>query len=251
MDNSTSTNYKLVKRIQGLDKVKYISMNGNKGLPIPLNSALKLSIDSGYDFLLTMDQDTKFMDGDIDKFIEKVERIYRDNLSDKKIAIYAADTSNRKADKELEYVNLVMTSGNLLDLKYMKKIGLFDENLFIDWVDQDLCYRVKSQGYFILQFNSIRLDHNLGEKETVKIGFLKKEITTHNWLRYYYMTRNKFYVLKKHNISNLVRFRFLGGSICLLAKIVLFETDRVNKVKAVFKGYCDYLTAKMGEYSTK
>lgn len=98
MDNSTSINYELVKKIQGLDKVEYICMNGNKGLSLPLNEALRLSTDDEYDFLLTMDQDTKFMNDDINRFINQVERIY-DNISDKKIAIYAADTSKKNLIK--------------------------------------------------------------------------------------------------------------------------------------------------------
>lgn len=250
MDNSISTNYELIKKIQGLSKkVEYVSMNGNKGLPIPLNRALKLSIDNGYDFLLTMDQDTKFLDGDIDKFIDQVERIYYDNLSERKIAIYAADTYKRKANEDLEYVDLVMTSGNLLDLKYMREIGPFDEKLFIDWVDQDICYRVINGGYKILCFHNIRLNHHLGETRKIGVSFFSKNISVHSPIRYYYMTRNKFYVLDKNNISLFTKLRFQLGSILLLFRIILFEDNKINKVKYLLLGVKDYIKNNYGKYS--
>lgn len=249
MDNSTRINYELVKKIQGLDKVEYICMNGNKGLPLPLNKALRLSTDDECDFLLTMDQDTKFMNDDINRFINQVERIYYDNISDEKIAVYAADTSLKKSDKELEYVNLVMTSGNLLNLKYMKEIGSFDENLFIDWVDQDICYRIIKKGYKILCFHNIQLDHHLGDTRTIGLSFLSKKISVHSSIRYYYMTRNKFYVLDKNKMSLFTKLRFQLGSILLFFRIILFENDKINKVRYFLLGISDYIQKNYGKCS--
>lgn len=43
-----------------------------------------------------------------------------------------------------------------------KKIKGFNNELFIDTVDTDFCYRLLLNGYRIIQLKNIYLDHQLG-----------------------------------------------------------------------------------------
>ena len=242
IDNSEEQQCDVENDIKQIENVQYYKMNGNKGVSFALNLALKCAIKDGYDYLLTMDQDTRFYPGQINRFIDKINQ-YIVSGNYKRVGIFAADTSSQdnKHNKNDELVSLVLTSGNFINTKIINDIGGFDDRLFIDWIDQDICYRLKKVGYKIILFREIGIKHNLGERQKVKMGCVCFEITVHNVVRYYYMTRNKFYVLKKNHISIIKKTRFYLGTIASIVRIIAFEKDKVSKVSAIVYGYIDYL----------
>ena len=51
-----------------------------------------------------------------------------------------------------EEVNMVITSGNIINLSLYKNIEGFNEELFVDFVDFDLCYQIKEKGLIISEY---------------------------------------------------------------------------------------------------
>ena len=226
-------------------KVEYIFNNENIGIAAALNIAAKKAIKENYEWLLTMDQDTK-MNNESFKEFEKIVN----TMSTAKIGIitpwHETKLDTKKPQEKYTYPLEVMTSGNFVNLSILKKLNYFDEKLFIDGVDIEYGLRLKKHGYKILQFNNVSIKHNLGNIEYHK--FLGKTFmcTNHNYIRQYYMARNYRYIrdlyldLEPEYCNILVKIK---GNIF---KITMFEKDKFRKLKYMFKGIKDYKRKKIG-----
>ena len=126
------------------------------------------------------------------------------------------------------------------------KIGGFDENLFIDEVDNEFCYRVKKNGYDILEFPSIILKHSLGHQTFHQILGFHYNTFNHNALRKYYMTRNRIYVLRKYPE---IRCWYIKKIIKDVIKVVLAENDKKHKINYIIKGMKDGIINHMGKFT--
>jgi len=149
---------------------------------------------------------------------------------------------------EWEFADAVMTSGNLLNLAAYEKCGPFEEKLFIDYVDWEYCLRLRQCGYTIIRINRAVLEHPLGNASRESFLFLKGMATHHSHTRRYYITRNRFYVWDRYKKSfpglcksDMRSFRKE------LVKILLFEKDKMKKLKMVWRGYRDYKKGRFGK----
>ncbi len=233
-------------------KINYISNNGNKGIAYALNVGAKEAIKENSDWLLTMDQDSSFKDNSLEKMIKFLSEI-KDNkllqdvleLDYGKIGVLSVlqRTEFNKNDEleGLSYPLVVMTSGNLISLDVYKKVGGFKDWLFIDAVDFDYCLNVRKHKYKIIQMNTAELKHNLGNIKRKKIFGKTVFVTNHNVTRRYYITRNRHYLYDLYH-KDFPEYCSLELSRTKkeLLKIILFEDNKIEKIKAIYKGYRDY-----------
>jgi rhamnosyltransferase len=248
IDNSDSSNEAIFSDVAFQNKVKYIFNNGNKGIATALNIGCQLAIEHGMQWALTMDQDSNFLN-----FNEKIISFVLNG--DVKVALYYPNyiIEGQVYDKYIKENNepiVVMTSGNLIDLKVYTELGGFEDQLFIDYVDIDYCLKLKKQGYKIANLPGANLNHELGQSEHKTFFSFKGIVTNHSSLRRYYITRNRLYVRKKYRSISKVFYKtetkvFIND----LLKIILFEKDKVAKFKSIIKGYSDYKNNKFGIYS--
>ncbi len=64
----------MVEKIKTLSNIKYYSMQGNKGIAAALNKGVHMAYKDGFDYLLTMDQDSKFNEGILNKYVKEAEK---------------------------------------------------------------------------------------------------------------------------------------------------------------------------------
>lgn len=240
IDNSVKNNQYIATKINELPQVKYIFNGQNLGISSALNTALKLA--DRYDFLLTMDQDSKFYDGMMKQYINILRNNY---LGDKTVAMFAV---NYKNDLEIDsnkitVVDAAITSGSVVNVMIAKRIGGFDENLFIDEVDHEFCYRAKRYGYKVLYLSGIRLQHCIGNP--IKGVFLGKHFISwnHNKIRKYYIARNIVYMMKMYPDR---RGQYLHELFSCFIKVLLVEPNKTERVFSMIKGIKDGLIGKMG-----
>lgn len=239
VDNSEKENEKLKdKFIKFSSKIEYIKMNGNEGIAKALNIAKNRAIEENYNWLLTMDQDSKFKNNDFFKMLNLVKKYFNKN-----IAIFSPFHKTIGSIYETEDIlkkDVVMTSGNLLNLKIAQKVGDFEEKFFIDEVDHDYCYRIKKLGYEIIVLNKIILNHNLGNIK--KYRFFS--VTNHNYIRRYYITRNRLYMIKKYPF---LKERYIKEILKETIKIILVEKDKIKKLKMTYLGVKDFKNNTTGK----
>jgi len=247
IDNSEATNKHIVDKIISIKNVEYISNQKNLGIAAALNIGAQKAIEDNYEFLLTMDQDSKASEG-------MIETLYNIIKTNEQIAIAASEHFNPNIHKmdttqKTYEVNYTMTSGNLLRLCAYKQAGGFLEKLFIDYVDHEYCLRLRSQGHKIIMTNETYVYHILGNSEKKKFLFWNIYPTHHSPLRLYYRTRNRFYVNRtyKKYFPDYVKEDFKNQLIEFFY-LLLGEKNLIRKIKMIIKGYSDYRKGNFGEY---
>ena len=244
IDNSEVYNNNLIQKLQNDLKVQYIDNKGNRGIAYALNLGAKLAIDDNIDWLLTMDQDSGFDKGSLEKMITwSIEN------QTETIGIISPMHSRGTQNNYQRHLDLVtMTSGNLLNLEIFQKIEGFDEKLFIDSVDTEYCLRLNLNGYYMKRFKEIVLKHNLGDTERKKFLFFTFSVTKHNATRRYYITRNRLYVRKRYEEYFHWYFKYdIKRTLKDIIKILLAEDDKILKLKMIIQGYMDYKKGKFGK----
>lgn len=228
-----------LNNIRKEDKIEYISLNGNYGIAKALNIGLEYAINNKYKYALTMDQDSKFSNNLIDEYSknQKVD-----------VAIYSPfyrierKLKKQSSNKNTQYLYWTMTSGNLLNLEYVKKIGMFREDFFIDAVDYEYCLRARKNGYKILQCNKAVLIHNPGITKIKKFLFIKYKYGYMSTDRLYYQVRNLSCIAKEYKC---LRARVI--ILIKLLKIILLFNNKKDFLKAFRDGIDDYKNNNYGK----
>ena len=188
---------------------KIIYNKKNEGIAYALNEILNYAYDNKYEWFITLDQDSIARD----KLIEN----YKKYINVNKIAMMTCVIRDRNFSEihfpknNFEYISRCITSGAFNNTEILKKIGGFDNYLFIDSVDFDICAMIIENGYKIIKINYEGLLHEVGHAIIVR-PFLRREfVYNHSPQRVYYIIRNSIILMKKHrslnNMKNKIKLK--------------------------------------------
>lgn len=233
------------------ENISYFKNKGNKGIATALNQAARQAIADGFNYLLTMDQDSILDPHLIDNYIKYLLSNISDRVGLLSPNYLYKEYSNNTRQGRNYTVLLSMTSGSLLNLTAFKIIGPFVEELFIDYVDFEYCLRLGKKGYNIIKVHNANIYHNLGSMQQRKFLFRKVSITNHSPLRLFYRTRNRFYIYKSY-LKDFPVFviKDLFVFINELIKILFYEKSKREKFRWILKGFNYFLKKKMGKYES-
>ena len=262
IDNSLKKNNLLIDKLNEIfeSKLIYINNNDNLGIATALNQACDKAIELKFKWILTMDQDSSFINFEhYKKCLEKVQNVNN-------VALLAANTDkegysnfdiNECSCNYREDKFSVITSANIVNLEYFEEIGRFNDKLFIDMVDYDYCLRINIKKFKILYFPDVFVEHKLGEVHLRTNIFTRKKKykTEHNAQRAYYISRNSLYLSKNYGkyfpkefgMLHILNIVFIHD----VTKILLYEIDKWNKLKAKFIGLYHFLINRYGKYNLK
>jgi rhamnosyltransferase len=140
------------------------------------------------------------------------------------------------------YVDRLCTSGNVLKLDLWKSFGGFREELFIDEVDHEFCYRLKENGYNIILISNCLLNHSIGGN---KKYILPHIASNHRNERIYYKIRNIFFIKNNHYLFYKKYKYQLIIARTFIEKILALD---FYDIKFVIKGIKDAQSNKYGMY---
>ncbi|WP_440998257.1 glycosyltransferase [Cysteiniphilum litorale] len=251
VDNTPNLNSSFVERISQYENVD-LSLNGNNlGIAKGFNVGCDFARKNGYQFVVTMDQDS-FLNEDI---INDLVDFYDHNEDKKSLAVISPrhiSNTNRALnnvvyDADGVYEGIAtMSSGNLLPLNIWNEIGGFDEKLFIDMVDTDYYIRAIMCGFKVITLRDVEMEHVLGELEERHILGRAVAVLGHNHIRKYYQIRNACYIMAQYGKYNYVAMVFDKFMIKTLLKVILFEKNKLKKMKYMLKGYIDFKRKRYG-----
>lgn len=249
IDNSNNQDNK--GKLPVCEKIEYINNKKNLGIAKALNIAFKHAIKENYEWILTMDQDSKFTEDNFSKLVSCVKK-----CKDEKIAIitpyHLIKTKLEKPTEEIDYPIEVMTSGNFVRTSAYQKVGGFKDWLFIDCVDIEFCMNLRVHGYNIERHNNILLKHNLGDYECYQILGHEVQCSNHNYIRRYYMTRNALYIYDMYHDSFKEHCDYIRNGLFYQARNIFFlEKDKYRKLRNMMRGIRDYKKNKKGKYAYK
>lgn len=149
-----------------------------------------------------------------------------------------------------------ITSGEIVKAETYKKVGMYNEELFIDYIDGEFCWRIARSGMKTLLVPRAILRHRLGHP--LRRRFLWKIAVIPNYppYRYYYISRNSIYLYIRHFGTNILQNKHWYRSVWVLLipryliKALLYEDQKWKKVLMVLRGIGDGLRGKMGILKT-
>ena len=249
-DNSENISAEINEWSSKHPHVSYFHSGINEGISKRLNQASNQAIKDGFEWLLTMDQDSYFEEIEICKYLHCINE-----TKDKhNIAQFGVDVDNNVEDETANSANGIkvehlITSGSIVNLSLVNEIGGFNEDLFIDEVDWDYCFRSICKGYLVIKFLDVSLQHKLGEVSyflSLKT-FRKTPRTLHNPLRLYYMVRNYFYVADMYHKEFVISAVYRKKTIINRIKNnLLYSNRRIETLYNIIMGYIDYKKNKKG-----
>lgn len=239
----------LAAMVDELTNVELIGNGGNRGIAHALNVGVRQAERRGVDWVVTLDQDSVLPPGYIATLKEFVlAHPLREQIAIAGGEYFTAGVRDTVRDMPATgEVDFLITSGNLLNVGIVCKEGGFRDELFIDYVDMDLCFRLRRRGYKIVQHPSLGFTHQVGESRWSKVGPVSFVASHHSAMRRYFMTRNRLVFFKEN--WTFAR-KFVVRDIYLLfkdtVKVVLVENNKAAKLKAAWLGMCDALRGRLG-----
>lgn len=208
----------------------------NIGIAAALNRLMQWGNEKKYDWMLSLDQDSVCSKDFVFKMeqyltVEQNLGVVAPVIVDRNIGVVGHNPKT-----EYEHVNTCITSGAFSRISAWKKIGEYDESMFIDSVDFEYCYRMRKCGYGVIQVRNVHLLHEIGKSERKKVLFWTIDVKNHSAFRKYYMARNNVYYPLKHHLW----LHFIRGNLRNLkmgAVVLLYESDKKKKLNSILSGW--------------
>jgi rhamnosyltransferase len=249
VDNSEDGSGQLALLGGELAGIVFVANGENLGVAAALNIGVRLALDEGCDFLLTMDQDSRATPGMVRTMLDCLDSFDHDEIGIVAPFLVTRPGERPVGNADCLEVETAMTSGSILDLRAYQKAGPFLEELFVDFVDIEYSLRIRAGGFRIVRANRAVLEHCVGDLMKIPMVGGDLYLTSHAPQRKYYKTRNRFYVAG--------RYRSLFPAFCRrdrirffleLIRLLLFEGDKKEKLAMMARGYSDYRNGRMGRY---
>jgi rhamnosyltransferase len=246
-DNSETLSWELEIAVCTISsKVIFKHFGQNEGIAKRLNQAIEYAVQKGEKHLLMMDQDSSFQEGDFYKYAE-----YISNNSLPNVAQFGVNCQPdfTPISTNPEKVISLITSGSVLAIDCLQQIGMFDENLFIDFVDTEFSHRVTNKGYVNLQFTNIVLNHSIGIRVEGRslVTFKKSLRIIHSPIRVYYIIRNGLYLFFSNKELANIQKKDIKRTLMVVKNDFIYNPQLFKVYKYALLGVWDFLTKRMGK----
>lgn len=270
VDNSTRRSVRFfVQKMVFKRNVTILENGENIGIASALNRGIQYLRVKGYRWVLTLDHDSIPSEGMLSEQMRLIDLVPNSH----RIAIVAPNiieeaveshgtrwlTANPRwpflfkrieCDRErMIEVDVVITSGALINMEVYSSIGPLRDDFFIDYVDTEFCLRAKNAGYKILVACDSILRHRLGERTEKTILGIRFIPTNHSPIRHYYISRNRVVMYKIYAIRFPYWCMFdLVAMLYNWIRIFIGEDARTTKGKMFLRGLIDGVKGRMGSY---
>lgn len=187
---------------------RIVRLNGNAGIAAAQNAGVDWALKHGAEILSFFDQDSEAEE----ELLKKLEHALKE-LGECVVAPVAVDQETNeeypvqrlgrygyprdiyvRSKKNAVQADLIISSGTMTKADVFRKVGNFDEDFFIDFVDVEWCLRCKRAGIPVYVIPQAVLKHKIG-KECIQTDHMT--LTVHSPVRTYYKVRNAFLLLYK------------------------------------------------------
>ena len=212
--------------------------DSNRGIAAALNTGIREALtDADALAVLTVDQDSQLPA----RFVRRLLDTWRDAESaGVRVGLVAPQKVTGQPDQRPGRPPI--QSGQLIPVTTLRRVGDFDERLFIDGVDDDYALRCLDAGLALVVAEGLTIGHRLGAIHDVTIAGRTVTLTRSAPFRYYYLTRNRLWLVRR-NARRHPRWA-VAQAFGLLRHLVVVQTlvpDRRVRADAVWRGVRDAL----------
>lgn len=237
-------------QLQVFENVHYIPLGENRGIAAAQNVGIKYFIEKGsIDFVVFSDQDSYAPVGTVAALLDGFNVISQKE----NIIVIGPQPINKKNNRSyvINYTKLneiifddnkywemllIISSLSLTKIDYFKKFGLFNESLFIDGVEHEWNWRIKSlTNGKIIMLPDLKIEHELGKYSKT----LGKQVNISSSFRLYYQIRNYLWLSKlNYTPRSWVKYHKFKNITKSIAYPILYRSH-VKYLKSVYKGWKD------------
>ena len=260
VDNSS-----FINKVEQNTKVHYIPLRKNLGIAKAQNIGFNFINENlnQIKYIVFSDQDSVVRDNVVLELVNGFEFLYNKNFKVGIVGTRAINERNNKRYKsnakelkfyskeELDFstditeVVSVRSSVSLISVDVFREIGGFDEDLFIDGVDHEWCWRAAFSGKyksFIIE-NAI-IDHNLGEGDKT-IGFYRFSFPSS--IRLYYQYRNYLFLIRRNYVPKHWKFKHFFKYFFKFFYFSLIHENKKQNFYNILRGIKDGLIIKVNK----
>lgn len=242
VDNSDTKN-EISQSLKNNSNFIYIDMDGNKGIAAALNKGIEYLNSKNIDVALTMDQDSLFPT----KYYPNILKLVNKYKTDYSVIGLNFNQDNGGLDEIIE-VPYWITSGNFVNISDFMSVGGFMNELFIDYVDFELGYKFKKNGFKICYLKDFSLKHTIGNPIEIHLFGKTYYAMNHSPIRYYYRYRNAYYLY--HFVDRqFFKKEYYKEMIVNTLKMLIYEKNQKVKFSMIRKGIQDAKCKKMGKFN--
>ncbi|WP_368922130.1 glycosyltransferase family 2 protein [Comamonas aquatica] len=233
--------------------VEVLEMGGNIGIGGALNKGFAFLKNLKPEFVVTFDQDSLAAKGQIAELVQAWDAA--SERGKRKGAIGPAFYDLRKG-VTFEYpffrsnglaiqriydegqgvveVDALITSGMVVPYYMYEEAHVFDEQLFIEFVDTEWCFRTLKQGFQHFGCFSTKMKHELSDDAPKKV--LGVFVLKYSPFRRYYYFRNIVSMIISTTTPFAYRVRFLAGGVVKFTSIFFIDENPFESAKKALKG---------------
>jgi rhamnosyltransferase len=243
VDNSVESAFSM----PAFEGVTIITNGNNLGIAKAQNIGISFSIDNNADFICFFDQDSlippNFYEGMIKSRSFDVNAVYFplvvDEMSGEELPSFKL-TKLGLPKKVFSHglndefcVDLAISSGTVVTAQTFSLVGKMNEDLFIDLVDFEWCFKCLKFNVPITCVTAVVMKHSIGLKKGPITG------TIHNPFRTYYKQRNPFFLLAYDYIPKMYAVRLIFISFIQSWIMILSQKDSGLYFKAMLNAIKD------------
>lgn len=141
--------------------------------------------------------------------------------------------------------DFLISSGSLLPMAVLDRVGAMDASLFIDNVDLDWSFRATAAGHRLVGACDARMRHSIGDALRPS-RLLRHGVKVHSPLRLYYSTRNRVLLYRRAHVPRVWVAQDLPRLAGKLAAMSLLVAPRLANLRAMLRGLLDGLRGRSG-----
>jgi rhamnosyltransferase len=234
----------------------------NLGLAAAQNIGIDWARTNGYRHVLLLDQDSAPGAGIVRSLLAALQALSGTH----KVAAVGPRFHDVREDRDAPFVRIrfplnrklwcecdsqpiacdfLISSGALIPLDVLDRVGPMDAGLFIDNVDLEWGFRAQAQGYALYGVCTAVMEHRLGDARH-PLPFGLGQIVVHGPLRLYYMMRNR---LRLYRMPHIPEVWIAQDVPRVLVKLFLFGVligPRLRNLRCMLRGLWDGLRGRQG-----
>jgi rhamnosyltransferase len=262
----------LVRRhCAGLDaktstRLRFLRLDENRGVAAGFNIGVREVTSGGAQFVLLLDDDSVPAPDMVAKLLAAYRRCEAIPGAHA-IAAVGPRVNDRRNPREYPFIrlgwfynprlrcddpdgvvacDLLISSGSLIPMEALQRVGEFDEALFIDSVDLEWCSRARARQFALYGACGARLDHRLGDSRRVFMNAVK--LVVHPPRRVYYMTRNRLLLYRRPYMPLKWKVKDFLRALAKFVGLVLLVAPRREYAKMTLWAIRDAAAQRGGRF---
>ena len=234
----------------------------NMGLAAAQNLGIDWARTHGYTYVLLLDQDSQPGEGMVASLLQALHALSAAG----QVAAVGPRFQDLREHRDAPFVRMrfplnrkmwcehpaqtiacdfLISSGTLIPLAVLDRVGPMDAGLFIDNVDLEWGFRAQAQGYTLHGVCAATMHHRLGDaRRTLPFGL--GQVVVHGPVRLYYMMRNRVLL---YRLPHTPRVWIAQDVPRVLAKLLLFSVligPRWRNLHCMLRGLVDGMRGRRG-----